>query len=172
MSWTLSLSAIVLASAAVVACSTSSSGDPGGDQMEEGPDSGGGDDGGVTPDAGPPVTPDAGDPVAIAAGAAVIMAQGCAASSCHTANLSGNIEQPSGDWSANITFDESTGIGGWTESDLSNALLEGKDDKGVALCASMPRFASLTSAQIADVFAYLESLPTVTKARTSTKCAE
>ncbi len=168
------------------ACSPSSSGTDGTDTTDgtDGTDVADDSDSGVaaaSPEAGadagsatPSPTPDSGaapDPQAIAAGSALVTAQGCSTSACHTANLSGNVRQPSGDYSANLTPDPTTGIAGWTVADLTAALQDGVDNDGKALCASMPRFAQLTAANIADIYAYLASIPAVTKARTSIACS-
>ena len=166
--------------AIVAACSTSSSGTDG----TEVPDDADSSVAASSPDAGgdaatgtpaPSPTPDSGaapDPQTIAAGSALVTAQGCNTTACHSADLSGNVRQPSGAYSANLTPDPATGIAGWTVADLTSALQEGVDKDGKALCASMPRFAQLTATNIADIYAYLESIPAVTKARTSTACSQ
>jgi hypothetical protein len=180
------LATTVGAAALVAACSTATSGSDGTDTTD-GTETPEGTDAGVSlpgPDASadagiatptPTPTPDSGaapDPQAIAAGSALVTAQGCNTTACHGADLSGNIRQPSGAYSANLTPDPTTGIAGWTVADLTAALQDGVDDDGKALCASMPRFAQLTATNIADIYAYLESIPAVTKARTSTACSE
>ena len=106
---------------------------------------------------------------AIADGLSIVQAKGCA--SCHGADLSGDIKEPAGNYSANITPDSATGIGTWTETDLTNALRESIDDQGVALCTPMPKYAELTDDQIADLYAYLRSIPAVSKAQPDTDCS-
>jgi hypothetical protein len=168
------LASTLLAAGALAACS---SGDDDADPVvpTSSLDGGGVDSGSDSGSDGASSDPDSAappDPAAIAAGATLVMAQGCNTSACHTANLSGNVRQDSGDYSANLTPDPTTGIFGWTETDLTNALQEGVDSEGKPLCASMPRFSELTTTQIAAIYAYLESIPAVTKARTSTGCAQ
>lgn len=63
----------------------------------------------------------------------------------------------------NLTPDEATGIGSWTQAQIISAILSGVDDEGRMLCAVMPRFAALgmKQAEAEDVAAYLKSLPPV-----------
>ncbi len=106
---------------------------------------------------------------AIADGLSIVTANAC--TSCHGADLSGNIKEPAGNYSANITPDEATGIGSWTLANLTTALRDSIDDQGQPLCAPMPKYPALTDAQISDLYDYLRSIPAVDKAQTSTDCS-
>jgi mono/diheme cytochrome c family protein len=106
---------------------------------------------------------------AIADGLSIVQANACM--SCHGSDLSGSIMEPAGNFSANITPDQATGIGSWTLADLTNALRDSVDDQGQPLCAPMPKFSAFTDTQIADVYAYLRSIPAVSKAQPDTDCS-
>lgn len=88
--------------------------------------------------------------------------------SCHQSNAAGAGVLAGGDmvitgsqiYGPNLTPDMDTGIGSWTDDQISKALLEGVDDEGATLCAIMPKFA-FTEQQVADMIAYLRSLPAV-----------
>ncbi len=115
-------------------------------------------------------TGDAGDnAAAIAAGLSIVEANGC--QTCHGADLSGSVKEPAGNYSANLTPDQATGIGSWTLTDLTNALRESIDDQGQPLCAPMPKFAALTDADISNLYEYLRSIPAVTKSQPDTDCS-
>lgn len=85
----------------------------------------------------------------------------CAA--CHTAEggepFAGGrpIESPVGTiYSANITPDPDTGIGGWTLDEFRGALIDGLDDEGQHLYPAMPytNYRGLTETNIADLHHY------------------
>ncbi|MFW5947159.1 MAG: c-type cytochrome [Gemmatimonadota bacterium] len=89
------------------------------------------------------------------------LASGC--TGCHGPGLSGG-KIPGGDpaWppARNITPDEATGIGGWSQADLARALREGVRPDGSAIDPSMPVSASrhMTDTEIAALYAYLMSV--------------
>lgn len=62
-------------------------------------------------------------------------------------------------FSANITPDEKTGIGSWTESDFVRAMKESKRKDGKALRNPMLPYNSLTAAEIHAIWTYLRSIP-------------
>jgi mono/diheme cytochrome c family protein len=66
----------------------------------------------------------------------------------------------------NITPDKAHGIGGWSEADLHAALRDGVGRKGEYLFPVFPftSFTNLTDGDIADLYAYLMSLPAVPEA--------
>jgi mono/diheme cytochrome c family protein len=74
--------------------------------------------------------------------------------SCHTQSYAGS------GYYANITQDEDTGIGAWSDEEIANAIVHGVGDNGDSLCELMPR-SELSDAQVADVVAYLRTLPAV-----------
>ena len=63
-------------------------------------------------------------------------------------------------YSANITMDEKTGIGGWTEEAFINAVKWGKGPK-YPIRAPMPKFTQLTDEEIGAIFAYLKTVPMI-----------
>jgi mono/diheme cytochrome c family protein len=80
---------------------------------------------------------------------------------CHGTNYSG------GGFYANITPDDDTGIGLWTDAQIKAAITMGKRNDGTTLCSTMARY-PFTDAQVSDVVVYLESLPAVSKKITAT----
>lgn len=60
---------------------------------------------------------------------------------------------------ANITFDEETGIGRWTEAELARALRAGIRPDGSILVYPMEAHPELTEEDCAALYAYLQSVP-------------
>jgi len=86
-------------------------------------------------------------------GAAVWTNQGgCAV--CHGDNAAGGL-------GSNITPSKTAGIGNWTLAQFTNAVRNGKDNEGKDLCVGMTRFtaAMINDAQMADLFAYVQTKP-------------
>jgi hypothetical protein len=74
---------------------------------------------------------------------------------------------------ANLTPDDDTGLGAWTEQQVTTALLDGQDDKGRPLCSAMPKYRDLgmTDEQAREIAAYLRSLaPVVSNIPETTSC--
>jgi len=97
-----------------------------------------------------------------AAGATVAKDNGC--EGCHTGSkgtFAGSDTAFSGRFGLNLTPDKATGIGNWTDAQISAAIKTGVNDDGETLCASMPKFPSMTEQQMADLIAYLRSLPAI-----------
>jgi cytochrome c553 len=90
------------------------------------------------------------------------LAQTCAG--CHGATLSGgptpgvSEEAP---YPANLTPDEATGLGSWTEADFIRALREGKRPDGSSLSPKMPWmvFGQMTDTELKALWLYLQSVP-------------
>ncbi|GGD27083.1 diacylglycerol kinase [Aureimonas glaciei] len=63
----------------------------------------------------------------------------------------------------NISPDRADGIGGWSLADFANAMQRGIDDEGAPLYPAFPytSYARMTKEDIADLFAYLKTLPPV-----------
>jgi hypothetical protein len=72
--------------------------------------------------------------------------------SCHQASYAGAGFYP------NITPDMKTGIGTWTDKQISDALVKGVDDEGDELCAVMMRY-KFSASELTDMVAFLRSLP-------------
>ncbi len=110
------------------------------------------------------------------AGARIFWAGGCA--SCHAAKgAKGDAQLQLGGGAPlktrfgtfqppNISPDKDAGIGTWTLIDFANAMQKGVDPEGNHLYPAFPytSYARMTPADIADLFAYLRSLPPVATA--------
>jgi mono/diheme cytochrome c family protein len=107
-----------------------------------------------------------------ARGEMVFTAAGCA--SCHTAPgaeagdgapvLAGGRAFPSDFgtfYAPNISTDPTHGIGGWSDADIARAITEGVSPKGAHYYPAFPytAYAKAAPADIADLVAYLRSLP-------------
>ena len=106
-------------------------------------------------------------------GARIFWAGGCA--SCHAAagakgddrlRLGGGapLKTPFGSFHApNISPDKAHGIGGWSLADFANAMQRGVDPQGRHLYPAFPyaSYQRMTKGDIADLFAYLKTLPPV-----------
>jgi len=62
---------------------------------------------------------------------------------------------------ANITSDKDTGVGKWTDDQLMRAIRDGVDDAGERLFPIMPMYHFLADADVADLVAYLRTVPAV-----------
>ncbi|PZN96098.1 MAG: cytochrome C [Alphaproteobacteria bacterium] len=106
-------------------------------------------------------------------GARIFWAGGCA--SCHAAagargddrlRLGGRaLATPFGQFQApNISPDPGAGIGNWRIADFANAMQRGVDPEGRHLYPAFPynSYIKMTKGDIADLFAYLRTLPPVT----------
>jgi mono/diheme cytochrome c family protein len=84
---------------------------------------------------------------------------------CHAPDLAGSPEPIPGStvYSSNITPDDETGIGMWTDQELDEVMRLGKDDKGEAVCSPMPVYDNLNAQESADIIAYLRSVPPVNR---------
>ncbi len=126
-------------------------------------------------DTTPQATPDTNFPsnIDLANGQQVFWAGGC--SSCHAAPGSGKagrlrlggglkLETQFGIFTVpNISPDKATGIGTWSNSDFSNALLKGVAPDGSHYYPSFPytSYARMTRNDVSDLWAFLKSLPVV-----------
>jgi hypothetical protein len=113
----------------------------------------------------------AGDPMR---GLMVVTANSCAtATLCHGADLGGSNTIPvpgTRVFPQNVTPDVQTGIGGWTDAQIEAAVRTGVDASGRTLCPTMPRFTTLTAQQMADLIAYLRSVPPVNREVPENSC--
>lgn len=64
-------------------------------------------------------------------------------------------------FTANITADDATGIGTWTEEDFYKAMHEGVNKEGKSLRDPMLRYNSLTNQEVKAIFTYLRSVPVI-----------
>jgi hypothetical protein len=63
--------------------------------------------------------------------------------------------------SANITPDEATGIGSWTQQDFANAMLHQKNKAGKSIREPMLAYNGLTDAEITGIWKYMQTLPVI-----------
>lgn len=73
---------------------------------------------------------------------------------CHQENFAGFTVFP------NITPDEATGIGTWTDEQIISAIRDGVDVDGKSLCPTMMRY-SFADDQLSDIVAFLRGIPAV-----------
>jgi len=92
--------------------------------------------------------------------------------SCHANDLAGSPEPIPGSsiYSSNITPDDATGIGLWTDKALDEAMRLGKDDSGMAVCSPMPVYEQMSAQDSADIIAYLRSVPPVNREVEESSC--
>ena len=64
-------------------------------------------------------------------------------------------------YSANITMDKETGIGTWTQADFVKAVRFAQRPDGKMLRAPMVPFTALTDAEVAAIWAWLQTIPTI-----------
>ena len=62
-------------------------------------------------------------------------------------------------FTANITPDENTGIGSWTEDDFKRAMHESKNKTGKPLRYPMLPYTALTDKEVTAIWQYLRSIP-------------
>ncbi|MEO5731364.1 MAG: cytochrome c, partial [Byssovorax sp.] len=113
---------------------------------------------------------------AVKKGAALVKSNGC--DGCHTSStasdgvLSGQdvTVTKSSISGPNLTPDTETGIGSWTDAQITAAIRTGVDEKGEELCVSMPKFSDLTDDETASIVAYLKSIPAVKRALPESTC--
>jgi len=118
------------------------------------------------------------DPATIERGRYLAVAGNCA--SCHTAEpdafMAGGVAFDSDFgriYSTNITPDASTGIGTWSFADFVRAMRHGLRPDGAHLYPAFPftAFTRLADDDLVALFAYLESLPAVTRANAANDLA-
>src|SRR5215472_7478575 len=116
------------------------------------------------------IAPADADDAAVARGAYLAAASGC--DQCHTDSKNGGAPYAGGrvmetEFGAiatpNITPDPATGIGEWSQADFVRAMRWGIAPDGTHYVPAFPfpYFAGLTDADLADLWAYLRSLPPV-----------
>lgn len=96
--------------------------------------------------------------------------------SCHTADMGGTTTpvakfQPDATiYPKNLTPDKETGIGDWTDEELSIGIREGISKGGEVLCPQMLHYAEMSDEGVAAVIAYLRSLPPVKRVIPGSSC--
>ena len=62
-------------------------------------------------------------------------------------------------FTANISPDEKTGIGGWTEDDFRKVMHESKNKSGKPLRYPMLPYTALTDQEVVAIWQYIRSVP-------------
>jgi hypothetical protein len=70
----------------------------------------------------------------------------------------------------NLTPDTATGIGSWTDDQISNAILNGIDNQGERLCPQMSHFPDMQQTELTSIIAFLRALPAVSHDTTASVC--
>jgi hypothetical protein len=109
-------------------------------------------DAGQVPDATAPADSGPAQNAAFLRGEVLVANNAC--TSCHQGDLSGTAFYP------NITPDEATGIGTWTDAQISAAINQGVGHDGVKLCALMARY-KFNASDLSDLIAYLRGIAAV-----------
>jgi mono/diheme cytochrome c family protein len=99
------------------------------------------------------------------------VAQTNACPGCHGDDLAGSDTLVPGMTTPNLTPDRATGLGNWSDEQIANAILNGIDNKGKALCDTMARYKEqMTAREVSDLVAYLRSVPPVSLALPQDTC--
>jgi hypothetical protein len=64
-------------------------------------------------------------------------------------------------YSRNLTMDEETGIGAWTEAEFVKAVKTGVVPNGPGLRSPMKPYSDLTDGEVKAVYAYLKTIPKI-----------
>lgn len=108
----------------------------------------------------------------VASGLEAVGKRGC--KGCHGDDMAGKTEPlggvtatPQGDpvelYPPNLTSDETTGVGTWSDDALALAIRSGVDHESQALCSQMTHFSQMTDFEVYSIVKYLRSIPKVSK---------
>lgn len=144
------LLAIALASGAVIACSSSSS-------------SGSGSPTAVCP----ADNPNCREAANVDTGAQQVKNRKCV--DCHTSTLAGSqtpvvVAGAASDvkiYPPNLTSDDDTGLGKWTDEQIARAIRTGVDDQELQLCPQMKHDSTMSDFEVFSIVMYLRSIPKV-----------
>ena len=112
-----------------------------------------------------------------AKGKAAVAERSC--TGCHGQDLAGTTTELSDTvthlpdtkaYSSNLTPDTETGIGDWSDDELAAAIRNGVDDADKAMCEPMPIYKSMSDEELANIIAYLRTLPAVKKEIPESSC--
>ncbi|MGH7296072.1 MAG: hypothetical protein ACRELB_14110 [Polyangiaceae bacterium] len=70
----------------------------------------------------------------------------------------------------NLTPDTSTGVGGWDDDQLTNAIMNGVDVQGERLCPQMQHFPDMQPDELSSILGYLHSLAPVSHQSPASHC--
>jgi hypothetical protein len=119
----------------------------------------------------PPENTQCKEAATVEAGSTIVEKKGC--KNCHTPNLSGSLNPLTKDskgnpvaegvklYPPNLTSDNDTGVGTWTDDQLARGIRNGIDNHEQQLCPQMQHFVDFTDYEVYSVVKYLRSLPTV-----------
>lgn len=111
-------------------------------------------------------------------GAEIVRARGCVR--CHQSDdpsdglLAGRDDPRPGTlaYPKNLTPDETTGLGDWSDRLILRAIRDGVDDDGRTLCEAMPRYPDIDDDEGAAIVAYLRDLEPVRHAVPPSRCGD
>jgi len=113
----------------------------------------------------------------VAHGETAVAARACAG--CHEPDFAGRLDAFHDDttylpdtisYASNLTPDLATGIGSWSDAQIDVAIRVGVDGIDKPMCEPMPVYAMMADQEVADIIAYLRSLPPVAKAVPQSAC--
>jgi mono/diheme cytochrome c family protein len=106
------------------------------------------------------------DQATLDVGAQAVQTRKCV--QCHGSNMAGQMtplaypEDPRVElYPPNLTNDNDTGIGTWTDDQLANAIRNGQDKDGLELCPEMQHFVEMNDYEAYSIVKYLRSIPAV-----------
>jgi hypothetical protein len=70
----------------------------------------------------------------------------------------------------NLTPDNDTGIGSWSDAQIAGAIINGVDNQGLSLCPQMKHYKDAGVDDVNDMVAYLRGLPAVKKTIPGSTC--
>jgi mono/diheme cytochrome c family protein len=110
-------------------------------------------------------------------GAIAVMERACAG--CHGDDMAGRLDPFSDNvtyypdtvaYAANLTPDVATGIGSWDDVQIDVAIRVGVDDANKPMCEPMPVYPTMDDQEVADIIAYLRTVPAVNRAVPESTC--
>jgi cytochrome c2 len=108
-----------------------------------------------------------------------VLVNDLACSGCHYFDLGGTLDplpdpysmhEDTVAYASNITPDVATGIGNWTDQELDEAIRAGIDAADEKMCEPMPVYSDMSDQEVADIIAFLRSLPPVVRAVAESSC--
>jgi mono/diheme cytochrome c family protein len=117
------------------------------------------------------------EPGDIGRGETASLDRGCFA--CHQYDYGGSLDPLPDPYSmhadtiayaSNITPDPVTGVGNWTDEQLDKAIRDGIDAADVKMCEPMPVYRDMGDQEVADIIAYLRSIPPIVRQVQESSC--
>jgi cytochrome c2 len=110
-------------------------------------------------------------------GAVAVKKRAC--DGCHEPDMGGRLDRFSDNttnypdtisYAANLTPDIATGLGRWTYLELDAAIRVGYDGVDKPMCEPMPVYSTMPDQELADIIAYLRSVPAISRAIPESSC--